>query len=1393
MTLLWRDYEQEICLGINSTLPDTISELKNLETLHLRGSLSGTIPVKIGFLSQLKHLELIGAPYQTSEIIYGTLPASFAELTQLESLKLVHTQLSGQAPPDISFPNLRHFSAENSNSMQFKLPYWFGSCTELRTIDLSYSGATGAADFLMRNTKLQEIRMKETFVELTVIPAEWPWLELEIAEFSVSAGLLVTVGDQLNRLTKLRSLSLEGDVTGSMPRKVDCLTALEHWEIRDAALRGFISPQFGQLQHLQYFVLTTRGRLNTTIPDELGELPNLRHLDLSSNALTGTIPSNLLNLTNLQHLDLSKNFLTGTIPDLPPVPHVDLSFNKLSGTIPKGLASTAVYIILSNNELGPDIEPQLFVQNFGLQQLDLKTNRFNCSLPELPRLQGRAEFCFNQFTGTVPDSYCNVDVLSIDNNHLSGDISALLTECPIMLLKAQNNQFSGTIPDLSFNRVSISIDISGNLFEGNLPVLPPQLLRFFAANNHLYGALELDFIASAQSGSLIALDLSGNAFSCPVMPHDLGRLFFSHLKYLSLAKNRFNCQLIYSEEVRTPLPLDFLATRSKRSQLANNHTMPSSPSSSTTSLYLTTSNAEQAPLEVLELVAKSIGISVTNLQDSIFSSRKIAPQAIFTTLHMFALDLSENGFTGPFYPQPWPSLITLKLSFNSFSGKFPGPSLSSFPAITNLDIRSNQFSFDISAITDVPYLRILNVAHNHLFGRLALIDLNSLEMADYTHNEITSFDFETIRRAFVYRGLKVLSINQQETKSIIGDEFKNSGLVRTSSSAPSKNQVGAVCYALSFLDDHGVPVGSLNYDERLFHYAQCDCNSTYFGSPYDRNCQKCPTSGTIKCGANQLSVKPNWSVIYLESEGRVETEKCIFTPAQNMTQQTNCQGWNYTADGPKSLESTMTQEQCRLGSQGRLCSHCVCNSTVCYFWKGTTCHRCKFLANTVQTIAALVGIALLLVLVLTIGMFFVLRSKRTRSTSSWEALPFYKRLFYRVHYLTSLGNVTILITFVQIGSELTHWDAYVLKGAIAVLNGSTEGTAIVCLLPFLSVPLLDLLAKFALPILLVGIVGLSVFFAEILTRLTSKVARNKKYASSLNDSDFTSPWNSLLLDEQSKLYQPYPALALFTSVSISIVRFFYFTTAMAAHEYIFSYRQPFTRDRYVKNQPWMRYDDAYSLIMTSIPAILTYDLILPVLFLALCWRVRRTFATSNVQIYFGSIFETFSRRCFWWEIINIFQKLGIALLLQGFSPTSAVQPTLIFTFLASMIMAQILLVPWKRKTENIADTTASLLLIGSLQAARSEYLNDYKPMMYFMAGLDGLFAAASIAIIVWETLTGLTDYHKRYERTVDSDTEHKALIEAPHVLSSDVDGEETQGDDFSALKSGLFSEAELLD
>ena len=126
-------------------------------------------------------------------------------------------------------------------------------------------------------------------------------------------------------------------LTGEIPPELGDLLQLRELDLARNALRGEIPSALGNLRNLISMRLSGN-RLTGKIPPELGNLADLMDLSLTHNALTGDIPSTLRNLSNLARLDLSHNALTGKIAyDLTSLGNLivlDLSANDLTGPIP---------------------------------------------------------------------------------------------------------------------------------------------------------------------------------------------------------------------------------------------------------------------------------------------------------------------------------------------------------------------------------------------------------------------------------------------------------------------------------------------------------------------------------------------------------------------------------------------------------------------------------------------------------------------------------------------------------------------------------------------------------------------------------------------------------------------------------------------------------------------------------------------------------------------------------------------------------------------------------------------------------------------------------------------------------------------------------------------------
>ena len=134
--------------------------------------------------------------------------------------------------------------------------------------------------------------------------------------------------------------------------------------LEDNRLSGEIPPELGNLVNLKALNLR-RNQLSGEIPPELANLVNLKGLNLRRNQLSGKIPSELGNLVNLKALHLHSNRLSGEIPpelgNLVNLKYLYLSGNQLSGEIPPELGNLVnlKYLYLSGNQLSGEIPPEL--------------------------------------------------------------------------------------------------------------------------------------------------------------------------------------------------------------------------------------------------------------------------------------------------------------------------------------------------------------------------------------------------------------------------------------------------------------------------------------------------------------------------------------------------------------------------------------------------------------------------------------------------------------------------------------------------------------------------------------------------------------------------------------------------------------------------------------------------------------------------------------------------------------------------------------------------------------------------------------------------------------------------------------------------------------------------
>lgn len=252
-------------------------------------------------------------------------------LSNLKELQIDKTLAEGILSIPSSFGNIRTLEKLIVRAAIGNFPDSVGNLTNLRIIEAESDQLVSLPESIGNLTKLETLLLSNNY--MTSLPESIGNLE-KLETLAIDRNRLISLPDAFSQLTRLEILNVSSNRFGSniidllpmnlkevhahqanvveIPDTIGNLSQLTHLDLANNPIRR-ISDRIGNLTNLIYLNLSSNNHTSLTLPYSIGMLTNLRKLFLQNSQMT-SLPDSIGNLTKLEVLDLSDNRLT-ELPD----------------------------------------------------------------------------------------------------------------------------------------------------------------------------------------------------------------------------------------------------------------------------------------------------------------------------------------------------------------------------------------------------------------------------------------------------------------------------------------------------------------------------------------------------------------------------------------------------------------------------------------------------------------------------------------------------------------------------------------------------------------------------------------------------------------------------------------------------------------------------------------------------------------------------------------------------------------------------------------------------------------------------------------------------------------------------------------------------------------------
>lgn len=336
------------------TLPEIFGNLRNLKRLTLQNNRLASLPESFGKLENLELLEL-------NNNSLSSLPETFGSLKNLKRLDMSDNQILSLPESIGNLQNLIRLIIKRNKLTS--LPNSFGKFENLKEVYLDENQITSIPDTIGDLNKLDSLYLPKN--SLTSLPETIKNME-NLRNLNINGNDIDPIPEFLAEIKTLQSFTYENRKLAFYRANMDVIKKIRANKVRMTGLPSLfwfylmdipeplilILPQLssrtkpiirvGEMPKKEgFWVLVDENRIVgisaigqfiDQLPEDIGELKDLRYLILNNNNIT-SLPSSIGNCTKLEEVNLSNNQITElpeSFNNLTVIKSLNLSNNKFT-------------------------------------------------------------------------------------------------------------------------------------------------------------------------------------------------------------------------------------------------------------------------------------------------------------------------------------------------------------------------------------------------------------------------------------------------------------------------------------------------------------------------------------------------------------------------------------------------------------------------------------------------------------------------------------------------------------------------------------------------------------------------------------------------------------------------------------------------------------------------------------------------------------------------------------------------------------------------------------------------------------------------------------------------------------------------------------------------------